>query len=143
VDQPRPRFNAAVLDRLTAALSEHVGPGACVVVAKAAEQSLDVNQLCMSLATHVPAMHRARFLDGLRDVLRAGQPGTLTPTMLAQAARRLAEHIGPVARVRVDKESRAAASPADLYARLAEHIGDPNARLAFMAGAPDIKLGTR
>jgi hypothetical protein len=49
VDQPRPRFNAAVLDRLTAALSEHVGPGACVVVAKAAEQSLDVNQLCMSL----------------------------------------------------------------------------------------------
>jgi hypothetical protein len=127
VDQPRPRFNAAVLDRLTAALSEHVGPGACVVVAK----------------THVPAMHRARFLDGLRDVLRAGQPGTLTPTMLAQAARRLAEHIGPVARARVDKESRAAASPADLYARLAEHIGDPNARLAFMAGAPDIKLGTR
>jgi hypothetical protein len=61
---------------------------------------------------------------------------TLTPATLAQAARRLAEHIGPVARVLVDQESRAAASPAELYARLARHIRDPTARQAFVTGAP-------
>jgi hypothetical protein len=130
------RFDAAVLDRLTAALTEHLGPEACVVVAKAADQSLDVYQLGMSLATHVPVARRAAFIDGIGDMLRAGEPGALTPTMLAQAARRLAEHIGPVARLLVERESRAAASPADLYARLAQHIQDPGARRTFVAGAP-------
>jgi hypothetical protein len=130
------RFDAAVLDRLTAALTEHLGPGACVVVAKAADQSLDVYQLGMSLATHVPVARRGAFIDGIGDMLRAGQPGALTPTMLAQAARRLAEHIGPVARVLVERESHGAVSPADLYARLAQHIRDASARQAFVAGAP-------
>ena len=65
--------------------------------------------------------------------LRAGQVAALTPTTLAQAARWLAEHIGPVARVLVDRESRTAVSPADLYTRLAQHIGDPTAGAAFLA----------
>jgi hypothetical protein len=130
------RFDAAVLDRLTAAMAEHLGPEACVVVAKAADQSLDVYQLGMSLATHVPVARRAAFIDGIGDMLRAGRPGALTPALLAQAARRLAEHIGPVARVLVEKESRLATSPVDLYTRLAQHIQDPRARQAFIAGAP-------
>jgi hypothetical protein len=128
------RFDAAVLDRLTAAMAEHLGPEACVVVAKAAAQSLDVYQLGMSLATHVPVARRAAFIDGIGDMLRAGKPGALTPALLALAARRLAEHIGPVARVLVDKESRGATGPADLYARLAQHIRDPAARQAFVVG---------
>jgi serine/threonine-protein kinase len=136
VDPARARFDAAVLDRLTAALTEHLGPGACIAVAKAADHALDVYQLGVSLSAHVPVPHRARFLDGIGEVLRAGQAGALTPTALAQAARRLAEHIGPVARVLVDRESRAAASPADLYTRLAQHIRDPTARETFLASAP-------
>jgi hypothetical protein len=51
-------------------------------------------------------------------------------------ATRLAEHIGPVARVLVERESREAVSPADLYARLAQHIREPRARRVFMAGSP-------
>jgi hypothetical protein len=109
MDEPRSRFDAAVLDQLTTALTEHLGPGACVVVAKAADRWLDVYQLCMSLATHVPTTAHAQFLGSIDDVLRAGPAGTLTPAALAQAARRLAEHIGPVARVLVDRESRAGA----------------------------------
>ena len=136
MDQPRARFDAAVLDRLTTALTEHLGPGACVIVAKAADQALDVYQLGVALSAHVPVAHRARFLDGIGEVLRAGQAGALTPTTLALAARRLAEDIGPVARVLVDRESRAAVSPADLYTRLAQHIRDPTARQAFLAAAP-------
>jgi serine/threonine-protein kinase len=136
VDQSRPRFDVAVLDRLTTVLTEHLGSGACIAVAKAADRSADVYQLCMALAMHVPAAHQARFLDGIGDVLRAGQPGMLTATVLSQVTRRLAEHIGPVARVLVDKEAREAVTAADLYTRLAEHIREPAARQAFLAGAP-------
>jgi hypothetical protein len=107
------------------------GPGACVVVAKAADQPLDVYQLCMSLATHVPTTSRAQFLDGAGDVL----PGA-DPRGAGSGARRLAEPIGLVARVLVDRESRAAVSPAELYARLAQDISDFVARLAFVAAAP-------
>ena len=130
------RFDTAVLDRLTSGLTEHLGPGACVVVAKAADQALDLYQLGMSLATHVPVAKRGAFIDGIGEILRVGQPRALTPALLALAARRLAEHIGPVARVLVERESREAVSPADLYARLAHHIRDPTARQAFVTGAP-------
>lgn len=90
----------------------------------------------MALSAHVPLPRRTAFIDGIGELLRADRPATLTPATLAQAARRLAEHIGPVARVLVDQESRAAASPAELYARLARHIRDPTARQAFVTGAP-------
>ena len=125
-----------MLDRLTAALTEHLCPEACVVVAKAADQALDLYQLGMSLATHVPVAKCAAFIDGIGEMLRVGQPGALTPALRTLAARRLAEHIGPVARVLVERESRGAASPADLYARLAQHIREPRARQVFMAGSP-------
>lgn len=153
------RFDAAMLDRLTAALTEHVGPDACIVVAKAAEKALDVYQLCMSVAAHVPAADRVRFLDGVADVMRMGgatwntaapaateapHPGAarapnaaaLGPETLAQAAKRLAQYLGPLAQVLVDKESRNVKNPADLYARLATHIRDPDARKAFIADMP-------
>ena len=50
------RFDSALIDRLTIALSEHIGQSAYTVVAKAARQALDVPQLCMSLASHVPSV---------------------------------------------------------------------------------------
>jgi hypothetical protein len=129
-------FDPALLDRLTSALTEYLGAGACIVVAKAAEGALDVNQLCMSLASHVPSAKRMRFLDGIGDLLRAGPSAPLTPEILAEAVHRLAQHIGPLARVLVDKEARRAANPAELYARLAEHVHDAEARKTFLATAP-------
>jgi len=42
----------------------------------------------------------------------------------------------PTVGLLVDRESRAAVSPADLYTRLAQHIRDPTARQAFLAAPP-------
>ena len=130
MEEPEDRFDTELIERLTTALSEHIGQAAYTVVAKAARQALDVPQLCMSLATHVPTAYRAPFLKSLADLV---EPATLSAETLKRAAQRLAEHIGPPAPVLVDKESRVALNPADLYARLAKHIRNPEARKAFAA----------
>src|SRR5262245_35581015 len=130
------RFAPAVLDRLTTALTPHKGAQACVIVAKAADQALDVYQLAVAVALHVPAPVRDRFLDEVDDVLHPGRHQRLTPAVLTQAARRLAEHIGPVARVLVEREARTAADAGQLYAKLALHIDDLTLRQAFIATAP-------
>ena len=130
------RFAPAVLDRLTAALTRHKGPQACVIVAKAADQALDVYQLAIAVALVVPMAERDRFLEEIDDVLRPGRLQSLTPSLLAQATRRLAEHIGPVARVLVQREARTATDAGQLYARLAQHIDDLAARQAFIATSP-------
>jgi len=49
------------------------------------------------------------------------------------AERRLARHLGPIARVLVARAGRDAADVAALADRLAEHIADPHARRAFLA----------
>jgi hypothetical protein len=128
MDQIAERFDDELIDRLTTALTEHLGPEGCIVVAKAAREALAVHQLCMSLASHVPTAHRALFLKSVADLV---EPAVLGPDTLKRAAQRLAEHIGPLAPVLVDKESRTALNAADLYARLAKHIRDPEARKAF------------
>jgi len=130
------RFAPAVLDRLTAALTPHKGAQACVIVAKAAVEALDVYQLAVAVALAVPAPVRDRFLDEVDDVLHPGRHQRLTPAVLTQATRRLAEHIGPVARVLVEREAPAAADAGQLYARLAQHIDNVAARQAFIATSP-------
>jgi len=136
MDAPEDRFDAVVVDRLTEALTVHLGPAACVLVTKAAKQAVDIRHLCTSVAGHVPQPDRERFLADIHDVLRLAEPAPLTPELLASVGRRLAEHIGPLARVLVEKESRKAVNPYDLYKRLATHIHDPAARKAFVAAAP-------
>lgn len=126
------RFATGVLDRLTEALTPHRGAQACVIVAKAADQAQDVYQLAVAVALHVPAAERDHFLADVDDVVRPARQQSLTPALLAQAARRLAEHIGPVARVLVEREARTAVDAGQLYARLALHIDDLAARRAFL-----------
>ena len=130
------RFAPAALERFTAALTPHRGAQACVIVAKAADQAEDVYQLAVAVALHVPPAARDRFLDEVDDVLHPGRHQRVTSAVLAQAARRLAEHIGPVARVLVEREARSAVDAGQLYARLAQHIDDLAARQAFIATSP-------
>ncbi len=51
--------------------------------------------------------------------------------VLAQAERRLARHVGPIAKVLVKRAAGRCGSVADLYAMLAEGIDDPAAAAAF------------
>jgi hypothetical protein len=133
VSQRAAHFDSQVLDRLTSALAPHVGQAAaCVVVAKAAEDSVDLYQFCMTVATHVPAERRPVFLRGMADLV---DETPLSLETLARAAQGLAQHIGPLAQMLVERESRSARNAADLYSKLAKHVRDPDARKAFVATA--------
>lgn len=60
--------------------------------------------------------------------------------VLDQATRALAERIGPLAKVLVQRAAKRACSPQDLYEMLAQHLPDPSLRDLFikaMAGSGD------
>lgn len=58
-------------------------------------------------------------------------PAQFSADDLAQAAARLGRHVGPMAAVMVRRVARGCPDLPTLYARLAEQVTDPGARLAF------------
>ena len=66
----------------------------------------------------------------------AGPIDALTPELLASEERRLADRIGPLARVIVRRAAESARSVGDFYAVIAATIPDAADRAAFLAAAP-------
>jgi class 3 adenylate cyclase len=149
-----PRFAPAVLARVTAALAEHLGPVARLVVQKDAARARDLHELCGWLAEGLPEASRAAFRGGLADLLDARpgaqavratssagpEPGaaaegarTWQPEALARAEECLALHVGPIARVLVRRAAQEARGLHDLHERLAQHVPDARARERFLA----------
>ena len=149
--EPGPRFPPALLARLTSALAREIGPVAKLLVRRAADRAADARALMEALAANVPESSRAAFAAGLADLglvtetgpPEPGQPGTsprhetadLGPALLARAEQILTRQIGPVARILVRQAAKGAASPRELFERLAAHIDDDEVRRAFMAEA--------
>jgi hypothetical protein len=149
------RFDPAVLARLTTALAREIGPVAKLVVRRAAERAVDGGALRDALAESVPEPGRAAFLASLADLSGAARtavapprPGPaqgatagagpareITPAVLARAERVLTNQIGPVGRILVRQAAKGAASPRELFERLAVHIADEQVRKAFIAEA--------
>jgi len=61
---------------------------------------------------------------------------TLDAQVISDAKRQLASTVGPIADILVDKAARRAASAADLYGQLAQHIDNESARERFLAAGP-------
>jgi serine/threonine-protein kinase len=70
--------------------------------------------------------------DTDRTVLLAPPQAALTEEMLATAERKLAEYVGPIARILVKRARQAATSPDDFRRRLAAHIDSETDRRAFL-----------
>jgi hypothetical protein len=66
----------------------------------------------------------------------AGQAASLDDAELLRAQQELARHLGPIASVHVKREAADAATPRELWQRLALHIDDPAARQVFLSSAP-------
>lgn len=62
--------------------------------------------------------------------------GRWDPAALRRAEAALARHVGPLAAVLVRRAARDCSDLPGLYARLADQVGDPQARAAFLAQAP-------
>ena len=152
-------FEPALLARLEGTLAESIGPLAGVLVRKAARTAPDVPTLCEQLAVAVPEAQQARFRVRLADLTgpppptaavpaaappAPAKPGSsapgrpLSPEVLAEAADRLAVHIGPVAKLLVKRAAAQASGTRDLYERLAKHIDDPAHRRRFTAATEEL-----
>jgi class 3 adenylate cyclase len=157
-----PRFPPALIARLTTALTLEIGPVGKLVVRRAVERVSDARTLCQTLAESVPEASRAAFLKGLADLTAppaapggvsrapgiaeprptgppaagpAPPPREIEPELLARAEKLLSHQIGPLARILVRQAAKSAASPRELFERLAIYIDNPEARKIFIEEA--------
>jgi hypothetical protein len=153
-------FDPVLLKKLEADLAQYLGPIAPVVVRNAAKKAKLQSELIPLLAAEI-ADDKARgaFERRFAEVSRpssqpasAGQAGTSGPTnvatalaatrfpveVLERAERRLAEHIGAVARVVVKRAAMKARDEAELYLLLADEIEDKNDRKVFIRKAVSV-----
>lgn len=135
-------FDPALLKELEAALAPHLGPIARVAVHDAANTAGTVAELVRKLAWEIPDAAKAAFLKKFSDVswvrsqpasgpAAVGVAAEFSAEILAEAEHRLAQHLGPVARVVVKRAAVKARDQAELYLLLAEEIEDAAERKAF------------
>jgi serine/threonine-protein kinase len=135
-------FDPALLKELEAALAQHLGPIARVAVHDAAKTAGTLAELVRRLAWEIPDAAKAAFQKKFADVSWVrSQPASGPATnrvaaqfsleILAQAEQRLAQYLGPVARVVVKRAAVNARDEAELYSLLAAEIEDAEERKAF------------
>jgi class 3 adenylate cyclase len=145
------QFTPELLARVTALLAEQAGPVAKLVVRRAAAGAADLAALCQALAETLPGEAREPFLHRAASLgpslpapagggspapggaAPAAAPAPVAPETLARVEARLAEHVGPIARVLVRQAARQAGSLPGLVAALAPHVPEGQGRDAFLA----------
>jgi serine/threonine protein kinase len=154
---PQPKsalaFDPALLKRLESALAQHAGPIAPVVVKNAAKRAKTQPELIHLVATEIndPAVRAAfekKFSEDSRpttqprsgpttqlDPATAAVASRFAPDVLERVERRLAEHIGSVARVLVKRAAMKARTEAELYLILADEIENKEEKKAFVRKA--------
>jgi len=155
-----PIFDPVLLKKLEVDLAQYLGPIAPVVVRNATKKAKLQSELIPLLAADIAdEKARAAFERRFAEVSRpssqpasAGPTGTSMPTnvatalaasrfpaeVLERAERRLAEHIGAVARVVVKRAALKARDEAELYLLLADEIEDKADRKAFIRKAVSV-----
>jgi serine/threonine-protein kinase len=133
-------------------LSTYIGPLARVLVGKAQGRTANAADFIDHLATNIEdADDRAQFLARMKGLRRiestippaqapapraAEATGTrvpFSPELLANAEKRLASYVGPLARVLIKDAAGKSGNLKELYLQLAEHIDDDEERKAFLA----------
>jgi serine/threonine protein kinase len=162
---PRNGWDPAVLTCIEARLATAIGPLAKLLVTREAGKSSDLDRLCTALSQHIPSefqrrafltevqkeatalLHRqlapepppARGSDPLLSAPASAHDSPFTiawnPEALRAVERRLAESIGPLAKVLVKKASRTASSWDDLVNSLAANLPGPVEQAAFRSDA--------
>jgi serine/threonine protein kinase len=154
---PQPKavlaFDPALLKRLERALAQHAGPIAPVVVKNAAKRAKTQPELIQLVGAEIgdPATRAAFEKAFSEDSRPASQPlsspkttadpataavaSRFAPEVLERVERRLAEHIGGIARVLVKRAAMKARTEAELYLLLADEIADKEQKKAFIRKA--------
>ncbi len=149
-----PAFDPALLKNLEAALAQHLGPIAAVVVKSAAKKAASQAELVQALAGEITEPSgKAAFEKQFLEVSRPGKQPASQPRsdpstslaaarfpleVLAKAEERLAQYLGAVARVVVKRAALKARDERELYLLLADEIEDKDERKAFVRQAVSI-----
>jgi serine/threonine protein kinase len=149
-----PAFDPALLRKLESELVHHLGPIADVVVRNAARKAPTQAELIQLIAADITDVgaktaFQRKFSDSSRPVSQpASGPRTDPNTsqaasrfpleVLERAERRLADHIGAVARVVVKRAAMKARDERELYLLLADEIEDKEEKKAFNRKAVSI-----
>ncbi len=134
-------IDATQLGRVEAELARVLGPIARSLVAKASRRAATLDELCRDVATQIPdAKERTAFLSSCQRAGTASRKSTthasaphFEPAVLETATQRLAQHIGPIAKVMVERTARKARTEKELYEALAASIPDEIGRQRFLA----------
>ncbi|HMV05293.1 MAG TPA: serine/threonine-protein kinase [Accumulibacter sp.] len=153
---PTPPASAALtlapetLEQVEVLLSRCIGPLARHLVRTSLAQARSVREFFSLLAANVPAGgERAAFVRQLAQIEKlaatrpAAPPATTPPatapalfdaSQLALAEKRLAEYVGPLARVLIKRAANDSGDINELYRNLAKHIDSERERAAFLKG---------
>ncbi len=156
-------FDPRLLTGLERALARHVGPIARHLVQNAAIKAASAEELGATLVSSISnSGERTQFLQAVRALATTGSAtGTrsgshtadprrrvlspvepspadvITAAEADRAARALAHHLGPIAKVLVRRAMTGARSREALWAELAGHIDSPKDRRAFLRDLAD------
>lgn len=147
-----PPLTDAQLGTLENQLAAVIGPIAPHLVRNALQHSETAAELCQALLAFIPSKpEREKFLGACQGILPAptaepaphagenpnASPGPYVwdPAELERARQDLAAHIGPMARLLVDRAAAKARSRAELYQLLAGEIQSSREREAFLKQA--------
>ncbi len=151
-----------LLAELTRALLPHLGPYSITAVKRASRNTRDTGELVELIGAHIDDIARRQlFRDSATRILenyslanpkpvppeKAGikkptidvvappaRPATpITSDMVQRGERALAQIIGPLAGVLVQRYARATDNSRDFFDRLAAHLRTPEERLSFFA----------
>jgi serine/threonine-protein kinase len=140
------------LAEIEASLTKVIGPLARHLVRKGATQARSVEEFYQVLAENIPeGIERTDFLiriarlekGSIAPVPPATKPPERSaakpvvifdPTTLAAAEKRLAQYVGPLARVLIKRAANDSGDVKELYRKLAEHIDSEPERKAFLDG---------
>jgi hypothetical protein len=161
---PATSFDPQTLAQLDASLSQYLGPLAKFMVRKAAQKTSSLEELCGMLAESIPVgHHKTAFLSDIANLrpvpssahkdTSASEPGEpmvargideesktreWDPATLALSEQRLAQFLGPLAKILVKKTAKNAASLEELYRVLSKNIESEKDREAFLKMADKI-----
>jgi serine/threonine-protein kinase len=158
VPEPVPvlAISPEALAEIEKSLSRHLGPLARVLIRKSRAETTDFDAFFESLAEQIPdAEEQKAFLKkvaSFKPARRAGSaapaspppeppkpaaPSTgFTPEVLAEAEKRLASYVGPLARLLIKDAAGKSGNLKELYSQLAAHIDSEDERRDFLASLP-------
>ncbi|KFB68106.1 serine/threonine-protein kinase [Candidatus Accumulibacter vicinus] len=141
------------LDEIESSLIRSIGPVAKHLVRKGMIQARNIEEFCATLAENIPeGVERTDFLkriEQLKKATSASMPprstnppeptsatpvGVFDPATLAAAEKRLAQYVGPLARVLIKRAANDSGNVQELYRKLSEHIDSEPERAAFLKG---------